>query len=816
MTSNRLWLLVSLLAVPFVLDATTGCFTKPPRPEGAATNAYTCACTCNPGSRDRAIAVSARADDAEERVTDGGIVLGNNDLRMTTAFRVGTRFAAVGIPQGATIQNAYVQFTSSQADAAATDITIRIESSDDAQPFTATTGDIGSARTYESAPTVVTWASVAAWTAGGAGDAQKATGLEPLIQAVVNRTNWTVGSALVLRFDATTGGRTAKSFDGSAAAAPVLHVTYFDPKADVVAALPVCLPAELNGNLNHVPSPERDADGDGLPDALASDCANRVENTYKGLIDACGYFPNAASNCNCEVVPTNFRDLDKDGEQDPGEEYYGFVRETCDHQPTVCEEQVVNLPADPNDPARCNNFDPVQLAECVAAALQQCANIGTPANQCDTNGCLTYVAATNAPGSDPVCIAHASVAPPAIAFQLFGRRTTCDVTGTSEIKVGKDAREPEHDPLTRGTVEITGGPCPGASCAIGISTQLAPNPITFEVKWHSDPTFSNLVQAGNSGLTAATVDSLGIATLPKNSTAGVGRGQRGSNEPLAFEGGNEAPLDLTADWAGFACALNGNLSSDADTEDPDGFCDDGTTACRADSPDCDGIGGGTCTLAAGSSDPVVVNVALSGVLVNQPPTANAGGDQTVECTSPAGARFVLDGTASSDPDGAADIRVVSWRQGQRMGPEVGFDRTLPVALGVGQSRDYVLRVFDAFAQMDEDTVTAGVVDTTAPTVFCNAPTKIPPPNKPIPYTATASDVCTASVTPSISSYECFKLNANGTKSDKTKTCKVTINGATITISPPQGVGEHVAWTARAVDGSGNVRETSCEIEVVKK
>ncbi|MEO6027373.1 MAG: hypothetical protein ABIR79_10955 [Candidatus Binatia bacterium] len=750
-------------------------------------------------------------------MSDASVVLGNNDLRLTTAFRVGTRFAAVGIPQGATIQRAYVQFSAAQADTALTDITIRIQSADDAQPFTATNNDLGSGRTYESAPLVVTWAAIPAWTSGAAGDAQKAAGLEPLIQAVVNRANWTEASALVLRFDATTGGRTAKSFDGSAAAAPVLIVTYFDPKADVVAALPVCLPAELNPNLSNVPDPDSDGgDDDHLPDGLATDCANRVENTYKGLIDACGYFSNPGTNCNCEVVPTNFHDLNKDGAQDPGEEYYGFVRETCDHQPTVCEEQVVNLPADPNDPARCNNFDPVQLADCVGAALQQCANIGTPAHECDTDGCLTYVAATNAPNGDPVCIAHASVAPPAIAFQLFGRRSTCDLTGTSEIKVGDDAREPEHDPLTRGTVEIIGGPCPGGSCVVGISTQLAPNPITFEVKWHSDPTFSKLIQAGNSGLTAATVDSLGVATLPTNSTTGVGRGQRGSNEPLAFEGGNEAPLDLTADWAGFTCALNGNLSSDADTEDPDGLCDDGTTVCHADSPECDGIGGGTCTFATGSSDPVVVNVALSGVLVNQPPTANAGGDQTVECTSPAGAHFVLDGTASSDPDGTADIRVVSWRQGHRMGPEVGFDRTLPVALGVGQSRSYVLRVFDAFSQMDEDTVTTGVVDTTPPVVSCNAPATISPPNKPIPYTATATDVCTASVTPSIVSYECFKLNANGTKTDKTKTCKVAVNGATITISPPQGVGEHIAWTARAVDGSGNVGTTSCAIEVVRK
>jgi hypothetical protein len=369
--------------------------------------------------------------------------------------------------------------------------------------------------------------------------------------------------------------------------------------------------------------------------------------------------------------------------------------------------------------------------------------------------------------------------------------------------------------FTRGIVELIGGPCAGRSCAVGIPTQLAMNPITFEVKWHSDPTFNDIIQAGNSVLAAGIVDGLGAASLPANSTAGVGRGRRGSGDPQAFEGGNEDPLGVTADWAAFTCALNGNLSGNVDSEDPEGLCDDGTTVCHADSPDCDGIGDGICTFAE-PGDPLIVNVTLAGRLINQPPTANAGGDQTVECTSPAGASFVLDGTQSVDPDGAADIRVVSWRQGHRMGPEVGFDRTLPVSLGVGQSQTYVMRVFDAFAQMDENTVTAGVVDTTAPEVFCNAPATIPPPNRPLPFTATATDVCTASVVPEIVSYECFKFSATGAKLDKTKTCKIELDGDTIIISPPQGVGNHIAWTAQATDGSGNVGEVRCEVEVVKR
>ena len=45
-----------------------------------------------------------------------------------------------------------------------------------------------------------------------------------------------------------------------------------------------------------------------------------------------------------------------------------------------------------------------------------------------------------------------------------------------------------------------------------------------------------------------------------------------------------------------------------------------------------------------SNNALSVVVDLHGTLVNQPPTANAGADQTVECTSAAGAEITLDGT----------------------------------------------------------------------------------------------------------------------------------------------------------------------------
>ena len=95
--------------------------------------------------------------------------------------------------------------------------------------------------------------------------------------------------------------------------------------------------------------------------------------------------------------------------------------------------------------------------------------------------------------------------------------------------------------------------------------------------------------------------------------------------------------------------------------------------------------------------------------INTPPIADAGADQTVECTSPSGAEVLLNGTASSDSDG--DPLTFTWT-----GPFGTVDGPTPsVRLPLG-SHGITLSVSDGRGGSATDSVTVAVADTTPPEV----------------------------------------------------------------------------------------------------
>jgi uncharacterized repeat protein (TIGR01451 family) len=134
---------------------------------------------------------------------------------------------------------------------------------------------------------------------------------------------------------------------------------------------------------------------------------------------------------------------------------------------------------------------------------------------------------------------------------------------------------------------------------------------------------------------------------------------------------------------------------------------------------------------------------------NTPPVANAGPDQTIECGG-ASTSVVLDGSASSDPDGDTPL-TYEWKEGATL---LGTGVTLSTSLPFG-SHTITLKVTDPSGDFGADTVNINIVDTTDPVITA-------PPNVTVSTgpgatscgvvvtdaqlgTATASDTCSGSV-----------------------------------------------------------------------
>ena len=170
------------------------------------------------------VRVAAGSDDAEESAT-GDMNLTSSDLELVfndSNQTVGIRFSAVGIPQGATIVNAYLQFQTDETDSGATVLTIEGEDSDNAPTFAVTGGNISSRpRTGASIP----WSPEPWLTVGEAGAAQRTPNIASIIEEIVNRAGWASGNSLVIIVTGT-GERTAESYNGDQNGAPLLQVEY--------------------------------------------------------------------------------------------------------------------------------------------------------------------------------------------------------------------------------------------------------------------------------------------------------------------------------------------------------------------------------------------------------------------------------------------------------------------------------------------------------------------------------------------------------------------------------------------------------------
>ena len=209
-------------------------------------------------------------------------------------------------------------------------------------------------------------------------------------------------------------------------------------------------------------------------------------------------------------------------------------------------------------------------------------------------------------------------------------------------------------------------------------------------------------------------------------------------------------------------------------------------------------------------------------VINHPPVANAGPDQTLECTKPGGTSATLDGSASSDPDD--NPLTYAWTG--VFGTASGVSPV--VFLPTGNSV-ITLVVNDGQVTSQPDMVNIAVEDATPPGISlgCSPAVLWPPNHKMVEIipTITASDACDASVNIELHQIimnEGEETNAYDPDFDEGLGDGNTVDDIQVTDgriylraerSGNNLAGRKYTITYRAVDADGNSAMASCNVLV---
>jgi hypothetical protein len=170
--------------------------------------------------------------DVEESAANGAVYTDSSDLELgydssrNSNQYVGLRFTNIDVPAGVEITRAYLEFAVDETSTINTNASIRAIAEDSAAPFTGIAYEVSSRLTT----TALTNWTVPSWY--NTGDLHRSPDLSAIIQEVINRGGWSVGNAMAFVVTAL-GERTAESFEGGAATAPLLHIEYGPPQSTV-------------------------------------------------------------------------------------------------------------------------------------------------------------------------------------------------------------------------------------------------------------------------------------------------------------------------------------------------------------------------------------------------------------------------------------------------------------------------------------------------------------------------------------------------------------------------------------------------------
>lgn len=173
------------------------------------------------------IIIAQSADDADQRGDDSSFDLTGNGISLGNVVgntsNGGFRFQNLGIPQGSTINSAYIKLYSRQA---GSNVLLKIygDDVDDSLVFADTASQRVNDRTTTTA--AVDWD--ATWT-GGEGYKQSPD-IKDIVQEIIDRANWEEGNALtlIIKDDGSGSGDDAKvtTYDNDPTEAAILEINY--------------------------------------------------------------------------------------------------------------------------------------------------------------------------------------------------------------------------------------------------------------------------------------------------------------------------------------------------------------------------------------------------------------------------------------------------------------------------------------------------------------------------------------------------------------------------------------------------------------
>ncbi|WP_321375640.1 putative Ig domain-containing protein [uncultured Draconibacterium sp.] len=174
--------------------------------------------------------IASANDDAEEG-QNGTMYMTSTDLELVYDTyndqflqTVGLHFSDLNIPQGATITNAWVQFTVDEVSTGTLNLTISGDASDDSPAFTSSANNLSNR--IQTANTV-SWSPPDWNTVAEANLNQQTPDLSAVIQEIVDRPGFSASSAISLFITGSdSNNRIAESYDGDPSSAAVLNIEY--------------------------------------------------------------------------------------------------------------------------------------------------------------------------------------------------------------------------------------------------------------------------------------------------------------------------------------------------------------------------------------------------------------------------------------------------------------------------------------------------------------------------------------------------------------------------------------------------------------